>query len=125
MIKLEKEKFLIVEVTEEELAMLAEMRERAKEEPQPQEEEKTYIFTINVNSELVGTIKVDKKQNDLLDWLFFLIMAVSTITLNLKQEVPNSWILPSKGFSGVEPISPIPFTSILFILPFFRQKCRL
>lgn len=41
-----------------------------EEEPQPQEEKETYTFTINVDSEFIGTIKVDKKQNDLLDWLF-------------------------------------------------------
>lgn len=39
------------------------------EKPQPQEE-KTFIFTIEVDGETVGTIKVDKKQNELLDWLF-------------------------------------------------------
>lgn len=41
-----------------------------EEKPQPQEEEKTFIFTVEVDSETVGTIKVDKKQNELLDWLF-------------------------------------------------------
>ena len=40
------------------------------EEPQPQEEEETFIFTIRINDEILGTIKVDKKQNELLDWLF-------------------------------------------------------
>lgn len=66
---MEKEKFLVVEVTEEELAMLAKMRERAKEQQKPQEE-KTFTFTIRVDNEIMGTIKVNKKQNELLDWLF-------------------------------------------------------
>lgn len=39
------------------------------EEPQPQKEE-TFTFTIRVDNEIMGTIKVDEKQNKLLDWLF-------------------------------------------------------
>lgn len=41
---------------------------KPEEEPQPREE--TFIFTLEVNGEIVGTIKVDKKQNELLNWLF-------------------------------------------------------
>ena len=41
-----------------------------EENPQPQEEEKTFTFTIRIDNEIVGNIKVDEKQNKLLDWLF-------------------------------------------------------
>lgn len=41
---------------------------KPEKEPQPQEEE-TFIFTVEVDGEIVGTIKIDKKQNELLDWL--------------------------------------------------------
>lgn len=41
----------------------------SEEKPQPQEEE-TFTFTIKVDDKIVGTIKVDKKQNELLDWLY-------------------------------------------------------
>ena len=41
-----------------------------EEEPQSQEEEKTFVFTVERDDEVVGIIKVDRKQNELLDWLF-------------------------------------------------------